>query len=154
MGDNGIGIAGVAWGASHNHARFLCGGAAVPALSDFNQDIDIYHNSWGYSGAGFASLGPSSAAMLESGVYDGRSSLGSIFTFSAGNEYTTDENVNQKGFQKSRYTIAIGAITYSGVQSWYSSIGAPVLVVGPSNGGSLGITTAAWTAPLVYSSTN
>ncbi len=154
MGDNGIGIAGVAWGASHNHARFLCGGAAVPALSDFNQDIDIYHNSWGYSGAGFASLGPSSAAMLESGVYDGRSSLGSIFTFSAGNEYTTDENVNQKGFQKSRYTIAIGAITYSGVQSWYSSIGAPVLVVGPSNGGSLGITTADRTGSVGYSSTN
>ena len=24
MGDNGIGIAGVAWGASHNHARFIC----------------------------------------------------------------------------------------------------------------------------------
>ena len=154
MGDNGIGIAGVAWGASHNHARFLCGGAAVPALSDFNQDIDIYHNSWGYGGAGFASLGPSSAAMLESGVYDGRSSLGSIFTFSAGNEYTSDENVNQKGFQKSRYTIAIGAITYSGVQSWYSSIGAPVLVVGPSNGGSLGITTADRTGSVGYSSTN
>ncbi|MFL2953466.1 MAG: S8 family serine peptidase [Candidatus Thalassarchaeaceae archaeon] len=154
MGDNGIGIAGVAWGASHNHARFLCGGAAVPALSDFNQDIDIYHNSWGYGGAGFASLGPSSAAMLESGVYDGRSSLGSIFTFSAGNEYTSDENVNQKGFQKSRYTIAIGAITYSGVQSWYSSIGAPVLVVGPSNGGSLGITTADRTGSEGYSSTN
>ena len=154
MGDNGIGIAGVAWGASHNHARFLCGGAAVPALSDFNQDIDIYHNSWGYGGAGFAGLGPSSAAMLESGVYDGRSSLGSIFTFSAGNEYTSDENVNQKGFQKSRYTIAIGAITYSGVQSWYSSIGAPVLVVGPSNGGSLGITTADRTGSVGYSSTN
>ena len=154
MGDNGIGIAGVAWGASHNHARFLCGGAAVPALSDFNQDIDIYHNSWGYGGAGFAALGPSSAAMLESGAYDGRSSLGSIFTFSAGNEYTSDENVNQKGFQKSRYTIAIGAITYSGVQSWYSSIGAPVLVVGPSNGGSLGITTADRTGSVGYSSTN
>ena len=154
MGDNGIGIAGVAWGASHNHARFLCGGAAVPALSDFNQDIDIYHNSWGYGGAGFAGLGPSSAAMLESGAYDGRSSLGSIFTFSAGNEYTSDENVNQKGFQKSRYTIAIGAITYSGVQSWYSSIGAPVLVVGPSNGGSLGITTADRTGSVGYSSTN
>jgi subtilisin-like proprotein convertase family protein/ferredoxin len=92
--------------------------------------------------------------MLESGVYDGRSSLGSIFTFSAGNEYTTDENVNQKGFQKSRYTIAIGAITYSGVQSWYSSIGAPVLVVGPSNGGSLGITTADRTGSVGYSSTN
>ena len=154
MGDNGIGIAGVAWGASHNHARFLCGGAAVPALSDFNQDIDIYHNSWGYGGAGFAGLGPSSAAMLESGAYDGRSSLGSIFTFSAGNEYTSDENVNQKGFQKSRYTIAIGAITYSGVQSWYSSIGAPVLVVGPSNGGSLGITTADRTGSVGYSSSN
>ena len=154
MGDNGIGIAGVAWGANHNHARFLCGGAAVPALSDFNQDIDIYHNSWGYGGAGFAGLGPSSAAMLESGAYDGRSSLGSIFTFSAGNEYTSDENVNQKGFQKSRYTIAIGAITYSGVQSWYSSIGAPVLVVGPSNGGSLGITTADRTGSVGYSSTN
>ena len=154
MGDNGIGIAGVAWGANHNHARFLCGGAAVPALSDFNQDIDIYHNSWGYGGAGFAGLGPSSAAMLESGAYDGRSSLGSIFTFSAGNEYTSDENVNQKGFQKSRYTIAIGAITYSGVQSWYSSIGAPVLVVGPSNGGSLGITTADRTGSVGYSSSN
>ena len=154
MGDNGIGIAGVAWGASHNHARFLCGGASIPALSDFNQDIDIYHNSWGYGGAGFQGLGPSQAAMLESGVYDGRASLGSIFTFSAGNEYTSDENVNQKGYQKSRYTIAIGAITYGGVQSWYSSIGAPVLVVGPSNGGSLGITTADRTGSVGYSSTN
>ena len=154
MGDNGIGIAGVAWGASHNHARFICGGASVPALSDFNQDIDIYHNSWGYGGAGFQGLGPSQAAMLESGVYDGRSSLGNIFTFSAGNEYTSDENVNQKGYQKSRYTIAIGAVTYGGVQSWYSSIGAPVLVVGPSNGGSLGITTADRTGSVGYSSTN
>ena len=26
VGKNGVGIAGVAWGASHNHARFLCGG--------------------------------------------------------------------------------------------------------------------------------
>ncbi|MDC3056788.1 S8 family serine peptidase [bacterium] len=154
VGDNGVGIAGVAWGASHNHARFLCGGASIPALSDFNQDIDIYHNSWGYGGAGFQGLGPSQAAMLESGVYNGRSSLGNIFTFSAGNEYTTDENVNQKGYQKSRYTIAIGAITYNGEQSWYSSIGAPVLVVGPSNGGPLGITTADRTGSVGYSTTN
>ena len=154
IGNNNIGIAGVAWGASHNHARFLCGGSVVPALSDFNQVIDVYHNSWGYGGAGYQGLSPSSAAMLQAGAYEGRSSLGSIFTFSAGNEYTADENVNQKGFQKSRYTIAIGAVTYAGVQSWYSSIGAPVLVVGPSNGGSLGITTADRTGAEGYSSTN
>ena len=154
LGDNSVGIAGVAWGASHSHARILCGGSAVSALSDFNQDVDIYQNSWGYGGAGFVSLGPSAAAMLESGVYNGRSSLGSIFSFSAGNEYTTDENVNQKGFQKSRYTIAIGAITYTGAQSWYSSIGAPVLVVGPSNGGSLGITTTDRTGSEGYSTSN
>ena len=155
VGNNGIGIAGVAWGATHNHARFLCGaGSAVPALSDFNQEIDIYHNSWGYPDAGFVGLSSSSAAMLESGVYDGRSSLGSIFTFSAGNYYTSDANVNQKGYQKSRYTIAIGAIGYSGAQSWYSSIGAPVLVVAPSNGEALGITTADRTGSVGYSTTN
>ncbi|MEC7198088.1 MAG: S8 family serine peptidase [Candidatus Thermoplasmatota archaeon] len=155
VGNNGIGIAGVAWGATHNHARFLCGaGSAVPALSDFNQEIDIYHNSWGYQGAGFVGLSSSSAAMLESGVYDGRSSLGSIFTFSAGNYYTSDANVNQKGYQKSRYTIAIGAIGYSGAQSWYSSIGAPVLVVAPSDGEALGITTADRTGSVGYSTTN
>ena len=155
VGNNGIGIAGVAWGATHNHARFLCGaGSAVPALSDFNQDIDIYHNSWGYPDAGYVGLSSSSAAMLESGAYDGRSTLGSIFTFSAGNYYTSDANVNQKGYQKSRYTIAIGAIGYSGAQSYYSSIGAPVLVVAPSNGEALGITTADRTGSVGYSTTN
>ena len=95
---------------------------------------------WGYPDAGYeASL--KQRGMLESGAYDGRSTLGSIFTFSAGNYYTSDANVNQKGYQKSRYTIAIGAIGYSGAQSWYSSIGAPVLVVALEWRGP-GITTA------------
>ena len=140
-GNNSIGVTGAAFGASiAGHRLIACGfsdSTSADALSYHNGDIDIYSNSWGPFDSGniLEGPGPITIAAIEDSIYNGRSGLGNIYTWAAGNGLDADDNSNYDGYSNSRYSIAVAAITHYGEQSWYSEPGANILVTAHSNGG-------------------
>ena len=141
-GNNSIGVTGAAFGASiAGHRLIACGfsdSTGADALSYHNGGIDIYSNSWGPFDSGniLDGPGPITIAAIEDSIYNGRSGLGNIYTWAAGNGLDADDNSNYDGYSNSRYSIAVAAITHYGKQSWYSEPGANILVTAHSNGGS------------------
>ena len=141
-GNNSIGVTGAAFGASiAGHRLIACGfsdSTGADALSYHNGGIDIYSNSWGPFDSGdiLDGPGPITIAAIEDSIYNGRSGLGNIYTWAAGNGLDADDNSNYDGYSNSRYSIAVAAITHYGEQSWYSEPGANILVTAHSNGGS------------------
>ncbi len=141
-GNNSIGVTGAAFGASiAGHRLIACGfsdSTSADALSYHNGGIDIYSNSWGPFDSGniLDGPGPITVAAIEDSIYNGRSGLGNIYTWAAGNGLDADDNSNYDGYSNSRYSIAVAAITHYGEQSWYSEPGANILVTAHSNGGS------------------
>ena len=113
------------------------------SLSHERQNIDIYSNSWGPydDGKRVEAPGPLMLAAFEDDVSQGRSGLGNIITWAAGNGLDDDDNSNYDGYANSRHTIAVTAVTHYGEQSWYAEPGANILVASPSDGDGEGITT-------------
>lgn len=150
-GNNGIGVSGAAPNSQHAGIKLL--GATgndqtvANALAWKKNDIAIYNNSWGPSDSGtvMGGAGPLSAAALASGAATGRNGLGSIFVWAGGNGGNND-NVNFDSYANSRYTVAVAAMTNTGVRSSYSERGSSLLVAAHSNGGTLGITTTSGTS--------
>ena len=140
-GNNSIGVTGAAFGADiAGHRLIACGftdSTSADALSFDNGDIDIYSNSWGPfdDGSSLEGPGPITIAAIEDSVYNGRSGLGNIYTWAAGNGLEANDNSNYDGYASLRYAIAVAAITHYGDQSWYSEPGANILVTAHSNGG-------------------
>lgn len=140
-GNNSIGVTGAAFGASiAGHRLIACGfsdSTSADALSFHNGGIDIYSNSWGPFDSGniLDGPGPITIAAIEDSIYNGRSGLGNIYTWAAGNGLDADDNSNYDGYSNSRYSIAVAAITHYGEQSWYSEPGANILVTAHSDGG-------------------
>ena len=121
-----------------------------------NGDIDIYSNSWGPfdDGNRLEGPGPITIAAIENSIYNGRSGLGNIYTWAAGNGLEANDNSNYDGYASLRYAIAVSAITHYGDQSGYSEPGANILVTAHSNGGTPvyeGITTTDITGTGGYS---
>ena len=159
-GNNSIGVTGAAFGANiAGHRLIACGftdSTAADALSYDNGDIDIYSNSWGPydDGNRLEGPGPITVAAIEDSIYNGRSGLGNIYTWAAGNGLEANDNSNYDGYASLRYAIAVSAITHYGDQSWYSEPGANILVTAHSNGGTPdyeGITTTDITGTGGYS---
>ena len=159
-GNNSIGVTGAAFGANiAGHRLIACGftdSTAADALSYDNGDIDIYSNSWGPydDGNRLEGPGPITVAAIEDSIYNGRSGLGNIYTWAAGNGLEANDNSNYDGYASLRYAIAVAAITHYGDQSWYSEPGANILVTAHSNGGTPdyeGITTTDITGTGGYS---
>ena len=140
-GNNSVGVTGAAFGASiAGHRLIACGfsdSTAADALSYHNGGIDIYSNSWGPFDSGniLDGPGPITIAAIEDSIYNGRSGLGNIYTWAAGNGLDADDNSNYDGYSNIRYSIGVAAITHYGEQSWYSEPGANILVTAHSNGG-------------------
>jgi len=147
VGDNGIDVTGAAYGATLAGSTLIACGTSdqmeADALSFQMNDIDIYTNSWGPADDGetLEAPGPITLSALENGAYNGRSGLGNIYTWAAGNGLESDDNANYDGYANSRYTIAVTAITHAGEQSYYAEPGANILVAAHSNGDGEGITT-------------
>ncbi len=145
-GNNNLGVSGAAPEATLAGLRLL-GGAfddsdEAAALGYQPANIDIYSNSWGPADNGtLGFIGPMALAQLQTGTTSGRSGLGSIYTWAAGNGLESNDNVNYDSYANSRFVIAVGAIDHSGIQSSYSEPGAPMLVTAYSNGSVSGITT-------------
>ncbi len=137
---NGEGPVGVAYNAEI--AGFRIGYGSAGSISQITTAItkawavsDVVNSSWGYSTAfqdNFKNYGYSQAGQaLADGAIQGRGGLGTVFVFSAGNERSSDENVNYHNFQNSPYTIAVAATTSSGHYASFSDPGAALLVAAP-----------------------
>ena len=152
-GNNNVGVAGAAYDASLVGVRLISlattdgqdaqglGHQVSPASA--GDQVHVSSNSWGPADDArrLETFGPLAKAAVENAITNGRGGLGTIFTWAAGNGRLNGDNVNYDGYASSRYTIAVGATTDSGVFSYYSEPGASMLVNTPSNGGSSGITT-------------
>jgi subtilisin-like proprotein convertase family protein len=140
-GNNGIGVAGVAYKAQWSEQLF---GSALLNASTFmwaNQAHTIKNNSWGPIDNGeLHSITTVELDALKEAVEDGRNSKGIIFTWAAGNGGSNDR-VEYDPYAGSRYTIAVGAISNTDQQSSYSEDGSSLLIVAPSDGASSGIVT-------------
>ena len=136
--DNGIGVAGVAYGAEVAGFRMGFGSNTLPQIEDNmarQVNVDISSNSWSYNGYFFDNFesGTFAAAAnaIENAVANGRDGLGTIFVFAAGNSRTSGQDVNYHSFQNSPYTIAVAAIEDDGTYASFSTPGAALLVAAP-----------------------
>jgi len=157
VGNNSIDVAGAAFGATIAGSTLIACGTSdsleADALSFYQDDIDIYTNSWGPydDGNRVEGPGPLTIAAIEDSVFNGRSGLGNIYTWAAGNGLTANDNSNYDGYANSRFTIAVTAINHNGEQSWYAEPGANILVAAHSDGDGEGITTTDITGAGGYS---
>ena len=147
VGNNSLYVSGAAWEATIAGSTLIACGTSdsveADALSFYQNDIDIYTNSWGPSDNGqvLEAPGPLTLAAFESDAYFGRQGLGNTITWAAGNGLTGNDNANYDGYANSRFTIAVTAIDHNGEQSWYAEPGANILVAAHSEGDGEGITT-------------
>ncbi len=132
--NNGIGGTGIAYDATLAGLRldFLEGTPAQDILAFQKASaFDVINSSWSYNYPFYDSFlnpifQPASLA-LRMVAQTGRSSLGTVVVFAAGNN-RGDDNANYHNYQNSRYSIAVGALTHTGVYSSYSNPGANLLV--------------------------
>ena len=147
VGDNGIGVSGVAPGASLAGMRLIAAPTSdadvASALAHQPAGIHILSNSWGPSdnGISISGPGPMSQAAIESAATAGRAGLGRVFVWAGGNGRQFFDNCNFDGYANNRFVIAVGAVADDGKQAWYSEPCSALFVSAPSSGGLRGITT-------------
>jgi subtilisin-like proprotein convertase family protein len=141
VGDNGLGITGVAYDATLTQALIGSDEAVATALLLHNDFNDIKNNSWGPLDNGRLDPMPAvvNAALIES-VATGRGGLGEIIVWAGGNGRGSNDRVDYDPFAASRYTIAVAAVGDDDVVAPYSEPGSSLLISAYSDGGSLGIT--------------
>jgi len=159
VGNNGIGITGVAYEADIVPIRLLAGNAgAGSTVNDAQiaqvllyqfQEIDVYNNSWGIVGATprtIVDFGPLSLTALRNSVFFGRGGLGAIHVWAAGNDGGAATSSQYDGLVNSRYTIGVTAVDHDGVPAnvdgtttTYPEGGANILIAAPSASSSLTI---------------
>ena len=140
-GNNGIGVAGVAYEASLAGIRLIAAQTSdadeAKGLLHQNGAIAIYNNSWGPNDSGdiLEAPGTLTAAALKQGTETGRGGLGSIFAWAGGNGGQNGDNSNYDGYANSIYTLAVGALTDTGARAEYSEPGANLVISAPAGGG-------------------
>lgn len=138
---NGQGGVGAAYDAQWSNLYYGFSSQNAAAFAHRNDLNDLKSNSWGPPDNGtLAHWTSAEATALQTAATTGRSGLGVIFTWAAGNGNTNDR-VEYDPYAASRHTIAIGAITDGDVRSWYNESGSSMLCVAQSDGGSQGIYT-------------
>jgi subtilisin family serine protease len=137
IGNNGIGVAGVAWQATIIPVR-LIGNSTLSDLYDaFSLSTDrgasVINNSWGYKTEDCADAQGSSIIddAIDYADLNGRGGLGTSVTFSMGNEGCHDQVQPILGHPA---TLGVGAINKAGLIHGYSNTGANTDLVAPSGG--------------------
>lgn len=131
--NNGIGVAGAAPEALLAAVRMLGNGVTdadlASAFNFFNQEIDIFNNSWGSTGNGaYRPISPLTLAAIQQATATGRGGLGNVIVFAAGNGLQDDDNANYKGEQNQPNVIAVANINHLGRQSSSSEPGDNILI--------------------------
>ena len=157
VGNNGIGITGVAYEAEIAPIRLfgsdlltLTDHAISQAFTHESQIIDVYNHSWGITPPvddqgtvtnlrAITKLGPLATSALRNSVFFGRGGLGGIHVFAAGNSIGDNDSGNFAETVNSRYTISVTSVIESGGPTSYAEAGAAVLVAAPSGSNPLTI---------------
>jgi len=135
--NNGLGGVGVAPDSTLAGLRldFYDYNFAANATYGFEQmaNFDVVNNSWGYTypfvDSFYGKPGmPYYQTALEYAVTNGRSGLGTVIVFAAGNSRQWGDNANYHNLENSRFTIAVAALTHTGVHTYYSTPGVNLLV--------------------------
>jgi len=139
-GGNGIGVTGAAPLATLTGFRLIAAPTTDQNEADAflanNNSIQVKSNSWGQpDGGGYGGPGLLAAAALETAVTSGRGGKGVIQLFSGGNGFHLGDNSNYDGYANSPFVIAVAAVNDAGFQSYYSEMGANLLISAPSNSG-------------------
>jgi subtilisin family serine protease len=137
IGDNGLGVSGVAWGADVYAIRLIGG---ETSLSDVHDAIVeaveagawVVNNSWGYGTdcpdiPGYSSTN----SALNIAETEGRDGLGTVVVFSAGNGACDASN---NGLLMYSTVVAVAASNRRDRQESYSSFGEMVDITAPSGG--------------------
>lgn len=149
--NNNQGVVGVAFDSQIIFYRVIGCGVIQNALEDYitNSQIDISQNSWGipYKESYIDDFGVNRwrfsselnvpkreserVELLESLASDGRSDLGVIIVFSAGNDNERFGRTDYRGTKSSRYTVTVGSIDQDGTHSIFSNPGSSIFLVAP-----------------------
>eukprot|EP01125_Pyxidicula_operculata_P020305 TRINITY_DN7491_c0_g1_i1.p1 TRINITY_DN7491_c0_g1~~TRINITY_DN7491_c0_g1_i1.p1 ORF type:complete len:689 (+),score=115.28 TRINITY_DN7491_c0_g1_i1:1082-3148(+) len=110
---------------------------AAQALSHEYDINHIYSNSWGPEDDGrrLEGPGPLTIQAMMRAIEKGRSGLGSLYVWAAGNGKQYKDNCNYDGYANSRYVATFGAISKSGVATPYSEPCSSLIGVLPSGDG-------------------
>ena len=137
IGNNGIGVAGVAYDADIFGVRLL-GGATTDSdmYEAFRASVDagaaVINNSWGYgSGCEAYSLTGSMRRAFQYAEEDGRSGLGTVVVFSAGN---SDCDMSRDGIASWSTVVSVAALDRFDRKESYSNYGHGMDVAGSSGG--------------------
>jgi len=138
IGNNGIGVAGVAWQATILPVRLLGGDSNISDTYDaFALSTDrgaaVINNSWGYKVEDCADVSPSQTIneALDYAHLTGRGGLGTSITFSMGNESCHNQ---VQPILAHPASIGVGAINKAGNLHGYSNTGSDTDIVAPSTG--------------------
>ena len=138
VGNNGLGVAGVAWGARVVPVRALqrdmTDAQEAGALSHRADIVSVSNNSWGPDddAKAIVSPGPLAEQARLDGVARGRGGRGVIYVWAAGNGGEKGDDANYDGYANAPQVIAVGALTDRGVRCSYSEQGACLCVSAPS----------------------
>ena len=133
-GDNGLGVAGVAWGAEIYAIRLIGGPSTYEDVADaFEEAVDagatVLSNSWGYFGCERI---PSLAVyneMFDYAEQNGRGGLGAAVVFAAGNDACDLSDNGMLGFES---VITVAAVEWNDKRAWYSNYGEHVDIAAPT----------------------
>ena len=138
IGNNEIGVAGVAWEATILPVRMLGGESSLSNTYDAfalstDRGADIINNSWGYRVDNCGNVSPSQTIdeALNYAHETGRNGLGTSITFSMGNESCHNQ---VQPILSHPATIGVGAINKAGALHGYSNTGSNTDIVAPSTG--------------------
>jgi len=137
IGDNEIGVAGVAWQATILPVRLIGGSSLADVYDAFAMVTDrgaaVINNSWGYrtEDCGDIQGSPVLDDALNYAHLNGRGGLGSSITFSMGNQSCHSQ---VQPLLSHPAAIGVGAVNKSSMLHGYSNTGIDVDVVAPSTG--------------------
>jgi subtilisin-like proprotein convertase family protein len=138
---NNQGGVGAAYDAQWSKMHFGFSSQNATAFAFRNDLNDIKTNSWGPADNGtLANWTSAEATAIRDAVTLGRTGLGVVFCWAAGNGGTSDR-VEYDPYASSRYTIAVGAVTDGDQRSYYNEQGSSMFIVAQSDGGNRGIYT-------------
>ncbi len=134
-GNNGIGVAGVAWEADIYAIRLIGGDSSTSDLYDsfaeaVDAGADVLSNSWGFYGCEGV---PSMATFQEMFNYaekHGPGGLGSVVVFAAGND---DCDNSDDAMLDNRYAFVVAALEWNDVRASYSNYGENIDISAPTS---------------------
>jgi subtilisin-like proprotein convertase family protein len=142
VANNGIGVAGVAYGAQWSEQAFGSASTNAFTFGYSNQVNVVKSNSWGPLDIGvFDTMTPMEKDALQDAVEFGRNGLGVVFTWACGNGRQYSDRVEYDPYASDRRTIAVGGVDYWDLVSSYSEAGSSLLLVTPNDNASVGLTT-------------